>query len=1014
MRRLRFVIGALLAVLWVVPLRAQQTTGTIRGRVVDDAQQPLARATVTAAGRGAVTGADGRYVITGVPAGAVTVRARMLGYAPATAPVTVVAGYPVVADLTMTAQDITLSEVVVTGYGEQTAGDITGAVTHLTPDEFNTGRITAPAQLLQSKVAGVQVVDNNEPGGGTSIRIRGATSVNASSDPLYVIDGMPLGNGAGGGLSAGRDPLNFLNPNDIESITVLKDASAAAIYGANAANGVVLITTKSGSAGRQGTQVEYSTSGSSSSVTKLPDVLNTAQFLAAVQAQAPSRAASLGTANTNWLNLISRTAYGQEQNVSLTGASQSMFYRLSLGYLNQDGIVRGTTTERLSLGANVDQHLFNDNLDIKLNLKGSRANDRFSGGALGQATGMAPTQPVYDPTDPTGFWDWHSTNAGTYNPMAQLALQTLQGTTWRSVGNMQAEYRFPFFQALKANINLGYDVAKADNQTFYPSNLASQMIQGHGQLTLTNNTQLTSLLEGYLNYAAPLPYVPGSIDLTAGYSYTQSHSEYPYFNETGLTSNILGVSGIGTAANVQNTLYVVDYKLISFFGRANYNLNDRYLASFSIRRDGSSRFGPGHQWGVFPAVSGAWRLSQESFLKSFAALSDLKLRASWATTGNQAIGDYLFVPTYTYGDALAQYYLGNQFVTTIRPSAVDQNIHWESTRSVDIGVDYGFLHQRFSGAIDWYTKKTTDMIFYVPVAAGSTFSNYVTTNVGAMQNQGIEASLSARILEGGRHGLGWTADFTVSHNANKLLYINPSRSVTLINVGGISGGVGNTVQVLMPGQPINSFYVYQQKYASGKPVYSTNPLDMYVDQPTVLDSVTCTGAGRVAAGCVGLYRGDGIINNSDLRPFHSPWPKLELGHTSFFTYHAFDLSFTLRAQLGAYVYNNVASANGSYQNITGSATPTNMDASVLKTGFMYPQYWSDYYVESASFLRMDNITVGYTLQVSGRPWRLYLTVQNAFTITGYSGVDPTAGLNGIDNNIYPRSRTFTGGLSVRF
>jgi TonB-linked SusC/RagA family outer membrane protein len=994
MRRVRYVIGALLAVLWIVPLRAQEPGGTIRGRVVDEAtQQPLARVTVAVGARGSLTQADGSYLITSVPAGAGTLRVRMLGYAPVTRPITVVTAQTVVVDVAMTAQAISLAEIVVTGYGEQTAGNITGAVAQLTPDEFNPGRITVPAQLLQGKVAGVQVVDNNEPGGGTSIRIRGATSVNANSAPLYIIDGMPMGQTAtsSGGLSAGRDPLNFLNPNDIESITVLKDASAAAIYGANAANGVVLITTKSAT-GRRGQQIEYTSSASAMSVTRLPQLLNAGQFRTAVQTYAPSRVASLGSASTNWWDLITRTGFGQEQNISVTNAGERMYYRLSFGYLNQNGIVKNTTTERLSLGLNSEQHLLDSHLGLKVNLKGSRANDRFSGGAIGQATGMAPTQPVYDPTDPTGFWDWHSTNAGTFNPLGELALATNRGTTWRSVGNVQADYRFPFLNALKANLNVGYDIAKAGNQTFYPSNVASQMLSGHGSLTLTNNTSVTSLLEGYLNYAAPLNYIPGSVDATAGYSYTQSHSEYPYFQETNLSSNFLGVNGIPTAANVTNTLNVVDYKLISFFGRLNYNLNDRYLLSFSVRRDGSSRFGPGNQWGTFPAVSGAWRISQEPFARRFTTLSDLKLRASWAKTGNQAFGDYLQYPTYRFGTNTAQYQLGQTFVTTIRPGAVDPNIHWESTKSYDVGLDYGFANQRFSGTIDWYTKKTTDMIFTVPVAAGTNFSNYVTTNVGAMQNQGIEFSLSARILEGHGRGLGWTADFTASHNANKLLYINPSRSVTQIAWGNISGGVGNTIQILLPGQPVNSFFVYQQKYGTnGKPIYSDTALNMYVDR-----------------------NNDHVINNSDMRPFHSPWPSLELGHTSFFTYRSFDFSFTLRSQLGNYVYNNVASAGGSYQNVTGSATPSNMDASVLTTGFVRPQYWSDYYVQSASFLRMDNITVGYTWQMNSRPWRVYLTVQNAFTLTGYKGVDPTAGLEGIDNNIYPRSRTVTGGLSVRF
>lgn len=378
-------------------------------------------------------------------------------------------------------------------------------------------------------------------------------------------------------------------------------------------------------------------------------------------------------------------------------------------------------------------------------------------------------------------------------------------------------------------------------------------------------------------------------------------------------------------------------------------------------------------------------------MQRFTKLSDLKLRASWAKTGNQAFGDYLWSPTYRYSNNTAQVQFGQNFVTTIRPGAVDPNIHWESTASVDVGLDFGFDNQRISGTIDWYNKKTTDMIFTVPVCAGCYFSNYVTTNIGSMQNRGIEFTLSARILQGHGRGLGWTADFTASHNANELLTINPSRSVTQINTGNISGGVGNQVEVLLPGHPINSFYVWEQKYANGKPVVDANPLNMYVDR-----------------------NNDGQINNLDYRPYHSPWPSLELGHTSFFTYKSWDVSFTMRAQLGNYVYNNVASAGGSAQNVTTSATPSNMDVSILETGFTAPQYWSDYYVQKASFLRMDNITLGYSWQMGGRPWRGYLTVQSAFTITGYKGVDPTAGLQGIDNNIYPRARTFTGGLSVRF
>ncbi len=996
MKRAECVIGALLAVLWLAPLGAQQPTGTIRGHVSDGAtHQPLSGVTVAVGSRGALSQADGRYLITGVPAGTDTVRTRMIGYAPARQSVTVVGGDTVVVDLALSPQAVGLSEIVVTGYGTQRVGNITGAVARVSSAEFNTGRIVTPQALIQGKVAGVQVVDNNEPGGGLKIRIRGATSVNASSDPLYVIDGMPVSSTLSAGRdSLSRDPLNFLSPDDIESITVLKDASAAAIYGANAANGVVLITTKKSR--QHGPEIQVSTSISSSSVTRLPSVLDAGEFRAAVTAQAPAKSASLGNANTNWFDLVDRSGFGQQHDVVVSGVGQSSNYRFSVGYLNQDGIIRSSSTERLSLGMSYEQLLLNDNLDIKTNVRGARSSERFQAGdVLGNAVAMAPTQPVYDLTNPTGYWDWPTTGASASNPVASLNRSVSQGTTWRSVGNMQGAYHLPFLRSFTANVNLGYDLTQANTQTFIPNDLAAQIRQGQGLLSLSNRNQTSLVSEWYLNYSAPILAVPGNIDLTAGYSYSTSHSESPFFQETGLPSNLLGINGVSVGPNsvVQNSNYVVDYKLISFFGRFNYNLNDRYLLAASVRHDGSSRFGPGHQWGTFPSVSLAWRISQEPFLRSVTALSDLKIRASWAKTGNQAFGDYLQYPTYTYSNGLAQYYFGGQFIPTIRPGAVDPDIHWESTESYNVGADYALFGERISGALDWYTKNTSDLIFTVPVPAGTNFTNLVTTNVGTMRNRGIEFSVNARVLEPRAEGLGWTAGFTVSHNGNELLSINPNHSVSQINVGPIGGGTGNTIQVLMPGHPINSFFVCQQLYQSGKPV-----------ENTYLPLVQNAAGDSTVQGCT-----------NDLRPFHSPWPTVELGHSSYFTFHKFDLSFTLRAQLGSYVYNNVAASNGSYQNITsGNVTPTNMDASVLNTGFTAPQFLSDYYVQDASFLRMDNITLGCNFQYGGRPWRAYATVQNAFTITGYSGVDPTAGLNGLDNNIYPRSRTFSGGLSVRF
>jgi len=996
MRRFHHLMCALLAFAWIaLPLQAQQPTGTVRGRVTDNAtQQGISGVTVSVANRNSLTRADGRYTISGVPAGSHLVHARIIGYAEGSQPAMLAGGDTVVVDLALNGNAVTLSEVVVTGYGEQRAGNITGAVTSVADSQFNPGRILSPQMLIQNKVPGVQVVDNNDPGGGLSLRIRGATSVNASSEPLYVIDGVPLGTGAGGGLSAGRDPLNYLNPDDIENITVLRDASAAAIYGANAANGVVIISTKSGK-GRARPQIEFNTNASASTVTRVPEMLNASQFAAAVATYAPARVDSLLGQNTDWFREIDRTGYGQEYNLSLAHGSGDMGYRLSLGYQKQEGIIHASSMDRVSLGINYEQSLFDDRLQLSTNVRGARTVDHFTpGDVIGNAVGMAPTQPVLDPTSLTGYWDWRTTNASPSNPVASVTLASDEGMTWRSVGSIQAAYRPTFLEGLTANLNLGYDLTKADRRTFYPNNLAAEVRQRQGLLYLANNSQGNSVLEAYLGYSPPRSYGPGMLDLVGGYSYQMSHAEYPELRETRLTSNLLGDDGIPPAVNIVNTKAITDYKLISFFGRLNYNINDRYIAAVTFRRDGSSRFGAGNQWGTFPAVSVGWRISQESFMQGFGGLSDLKLRASWAQTGNQAFGDYLQYPTYTYSDALTKVQFGNQFITTIRPSAVDPGIHWEKTTAYDVGIDYGFSGQRFSGSIDWYRKNTSDLIFNVPIAAGTNLGNFVTTNIGSMKNTGLEFALHAKILQGGTgKSLAWDASFVASHNTNELVSINPNTSVARILTGNISGGVGNLVEVLQPGVPINSFYVFEQRYdAQGKPVYDlTTPTNMYVDQ-----------------------NNDGVINDGDRRPFQDPSPKWILGHTSYVSWGKFDAGFTLRAYLGNWVYNNVASANGAYQNLSGSGMPSNLHASVLTTGFVVPQYYSDYFVEDASFLRMDNITLGYSFTLKNAPLRLYGTVQNAFTVTGYGGVDPTSGLVGIDNNIYPRSRTLTTGVSATF
>jgi iron complex outermembrane receptor protein len=770
-----------------------------------------------------------------------------------------------------------------------------------------------------------------------------------------------------------------LNPNDIESITVLKGGEAASIYGANAANGVVIIQTK---AGRQGaTQVDYMSNVSSSQVTRLPSMLNAAEFAAAVKQYAPTKSTQLLTSNTDWFSQVTRTGIGQDHNLSVSGAGQSNAYRLSLGYLNQHGIIKSSSTERVSVGLNYSQRLFSDHLDVNTNLRGSRSLDQFApGGTLSNAAQMGPTQPVTDPTTTTGFYNWPGNSLQSAdNPAEILGLATDRGTTYRSIGSALASYRMPFLEALTANANVGYDVTEVNRSTFNPTALHAQLKTGTGgTLFTTNPSQLNALLETYLNYVSSLGVLPGSVDLTGGYSYSRSHGEFPTLNESNLSTSLLGASGIPAAQTVRNTLNIQESKLISFFGRLNYNLNDRYLASLSLRRDGSSRFGDDNAWGNFPAVAVAWRVSQEPFMSKHSSVSDLKVRASWGITGNQQFANYQQYAAYTLGDAQSQVQFGNTFVSTVRPAAVDPNIKWEQTKSYDVGLDWGFHDQRISGSIDWYKKSTSDLIFTVPVAAGSNFSNFLTTNIGSMKNSGVEFALDARVIDGGRGGFSWNTNFNAAHNTNELTSINPTAGgAQKILTGGIAGGVGTTIEVLQPGKPINSFYVFTQTYdASGKPV-------------------------------------QGKYSDSIPQPFHDPAPKWILGHTSTLSYGKWDGGFTLRAWLGNYVYNNVASNLGTYAELT-RGSPYNLHTSVLTTGFTQPQYQSNYYVEDGSFLRMDNVTLGYSFQYHGQPLRIYGALQNAFTKTDYSGVDPTAGLNGIDNNIYPRARIWTGGMNIRF
>ncbi|MCC6244993.1 MAG: SusC/RagA family TonB-linked outer membrane protein [Gemmatimonadaceae bacterium] len=981
------------SVLQASTVSAQGTTGRVTGRVVETSSQgPLANVSVTVVGTtlGAYSRPDGGYLLPAVPAGAYKLRVARIGYVAKEVSINVVAGQATTADVSLDAVAAQLAGVVTVGYGTREARDRTGVVETVTEKTFNTGRIVSPEQLIQAKVPGVQVVDNNEPGGGISLRIRGASSINASSEPLFVVDGVPLQ--VGGGVSAGRNPLNFLNPADIESMSVLKDASATAIYGSRGSNGVVIITTKSGS---QGTKVTYGSSYSNSRVAKEPTFLDAAQYRAAVAQYAPENVSKLGSASTNWREAVQRAAPGIEHNMAVSGGKDAMRYRLSLNYLDQDGVIQGTSASRIASNFNYSDRLFEDRLEVKTSLKGSRTSDEFTpGGVLGSATAFAPTQPLRNANGT--FFQW-ADPLGANNPLSDLALISDRGNTFRSIGNIETRYRIPRLDGLSATVRAGYDFAQSTRTTFQPSTAQNQLERANGgRFDRNQPRQVNTVLEIFGNYARRVESMKSDLDLTAGYTYEESNGDYPSFYAENLSSDLLGPNGIPAARTQQNFFNVQESKLISTFARANYRINDRYLFEVGVRRDGSSRFGPGNQFGVFPSASAAWRVIDEPFLKDKLPFSDLKVRYSWGVNGNQSFGNYLFVSTYTPSGSQAQVQFGDTFVSTIRPSAVDPSIKWEETTSNNLGLDFGFKNNRFTGTIDYYKKTTNDLIFRVPVAAGTNLADRVTTNIGSMENTGLEIGLNARLIDPSREGaFSWEANVAAANNSNKLIKINTNAgNSNIILTGDISGGVGNQIQVLQPGKPINSFYVYRSKKgADGKPVGGDKEdKDLYED-----------------------LNGDGTINEKDREAFQSPAPKWIIGHTSNMAYRNFDLALTVRAYLGNYVYNNVASNLGNYALAKGNA-PGAIHASVLDYGFTKAQYLSDVYVEDASFVRLDNITVGYNFRkLRGfENVRLFGTVQNVFTSSKYSGVDPLAGINGIDNNIYPLSRTFTTGLNIGF
>lgn len=895
-----------------------------------------------------------------------------------------------------TTREKKIEEVVLIGYGRQKKEDLTGSIASITAKDFNAGS-TSPEQLIQGKAPGVTVTGNGgNPGSGSTIRIRGGASLTASNDPLIVVDGIPMDFG---GVSGASNALALINPNDIESFSVLKDASAAAIYGNRASNGVILITTKKGATGKL--KVNFSTLASVSTKMGNLDVLSADEFRKFVTENASQKYIDkLGNANTNWQDLIYQQAWGTDNNLSLSGGIKKLPYRLSLGYNEQNGIVRTNEFRRTSVGLNLNPRFLDNHLTVTANFKGSMTENRFPAGVIGAAQYFDPTQPVNDYSANgnrvSNYWEWWLPNSdgtpsnninvnATRNPLASLYGRRDVSTVFRGIAGLQLDYKLHFLPDLRWNVNLGYDYQKGTGAiTEYPG--YAGMIASNNVSTRRDYTQekKNKLFETYLNYVKTVQSINTKLDLMAGYSYQNFHDKLPS------ASTFFG--NPDKLPSVSNN-YEGELVLLSFYGRAIFTIADKYILTGSIRRDASSRFYNGSDnlsnvWGTFPAVSGAWKIKNESFLKDSKVFSDLKLRAGWGETGQQEIGGYyLSFPSYNVSDAQAQYGFGDQFYFMYRPTQYNPNLTWETTQTMNAGLDFGFWNNRITGSVDWFKKNTDRLLAYVGVPAGE-FSNKNNKNIGQMETDGVEFLINVTPVK--NENLTWDFNFNAAHYNPKITsFSDQIQDGYVIATGGISGGVGNTVQGHTVGLHPSSFWVYQQ-------VYDTNgkPLDgVYVDR-----------------------NGDGQITAAGDKYFYkSTTPDATFGFSTKVNYKNWDFSTALRAVIGNYVYNNFASQSN-VQSVATNEYLQNISSTTANYGFKTPQYWSDAFIENASFLRMDNLTLGYNfgdIFNRGSNLRVYGMAQNVFVVTDYSGVDPEI-FGNIDNGFYQRPKVYSLGLNLQF
>lgn len=971
-----FVIGCL-------QLMAQ--TRTIKGEVTDAQNgEALIGATVMVEGEkgGTVTDFDGNFSLQ-VSSSAKKIKVSYIGY------IDKVLSISDNMKVKLESDSKALADVVVIGYGTARKSDLTGSVATVKSKDFNKGLVSSPEQLINGKVSGVQIMSNSgSASAGSTIRVRGGASLNASNDPLIVLDGVPLEQGGISGNSSNF--LSMINPSDIESMTVLKDASSTAIYGSRASNGVIIITTKKGQQGA--VKVNFNTTNSLQTRAQMVDMLSRDEFVNVInQFGTDNQKSLLGTANTDWNDEVYRTAFGTDNNISVSGSIDKWLpFRVSVGYYNQSGLVRKDNVERWTGNVVLTPSFFQDHLKLTINAKGTLNNNSFNnGGAVWAAATFNPTIPVYSGNDKYGGYnealdaDGYPVNAGVRNPRGLVDLYDSKSKVSRFIGSMDVDYKVHFLPDLKLHATVGADYAKGDGTVYVPAYAAQSYNKdeslGGSDYKYGPQKNENRLLTLYANYAKYFEDIKSNVDLTAGYDYQYWKSTTPlYYTKSAAGTNL-------------STVKASDYRhvMLSYYGRINYSFDGKYLLTATVRRDASSRFSKDTRWGTFPSVALGWTLTEEPWLKNQKVLSNLKLRASYGVTGQQeGIGNYNYLPVYTYSVTGAEAFINGQYINTYRPEAYVSDLKWETTTSWNFGLDFGFLDGRIGGAIDFYTRKTKDLLASVPTAAGTNFSKTILTNVGNVDSKGIEVSLNATPIQTKDWEWNLSYNFTWQNMKVKNLSLIKGGNQTNVKVGPSIDAY--QFQVLSEGYEPYMFYVYHQLYDSktGKPIEGA-----YAD-----------------------LNNDGEINESDLYRYHSPAPKYIMGLSTSLRYKQLTLGMSFRANIDNYVYNGMGMSTGAFETVSyNNSQLNNLNTSFLKTGFKTRQYLSDYYVENASFLKLDNLSLSYNVGKINKWASLTVSamVQNVFTITGYSGTDPEVP-NGMDNSFYPRPRTYSVSLGLQF